>query len=97
MATGFRYADPIASFFVGCMIIGTAWPLTVRSGRSLMVVAPDNVDIKGVREDIERITGADTVHDLHVWAIGESSHSDRAYSSDSKNSIGSLHLTCASF
>lgn len=70
MATGFVYADPIASFFVGCMILGTAWPLVIRSGRDLLVTAPDTIDVKGVREDIERITGSDTVHDLHIWSIG---------------------------
>lgn len=64
------YADPIASVFVGCMIIGTAWPLVVRSGRSLLVSAPDTIDVKGVKEDIERITGPDTVHELHVWNMG---------------------------
>lgn len=71
MATGFKYADPIASVFVGAMIIGTAWPLLVRSGRSLLDAAPDAIDIKGVKEDIERVSGEGTVHDLHVWSVGE--------------------------
>jgi zinc transporter 1 len=70
-ATGFVYADPIASVFVGGMIIGTAWPLLVRSGKNLLNAAPDGIDIRGVREDIERISGSDTVHDLHVWSAGE--------------------------
>lgn len=51
--------------------MGTAWPLLVRSGRNLLNAAPDSVDIKGVREDIERISGPETVHDLHVWSAGE--------------------------
>ncbi|KAK1920615.1 cation efflux protein [Papiliotrema laurentii] len=68
-ATGFKYADPIASFFVGCMIIGTVWSLIMRAGRSLLAAAPDSIDVKGVKEDVERITGAETVHDLHVWSI----------------------------
>lgn len=70
LATGFIYADPIASFFVGCMIILTAYPLVIRSGRSLLAAAPESVDVKGVKEDIERITGEGMVHDLHVWSIG---------------------------
>jgi len=96
MATGFVYADPIASFFVGCMIVGTAWPLIVRSGRSLLVAAPDTIDVEGVREDIERITGPDTVHDLHVWSIGTLLLAFACIlilsDSDSKISIASLHL-----
>jgi Co/Zn/Cd efflux system component len=52
------------------MIIGTAWPLVMRAGRSLLAAAPDTIDVKGVKEDVERITGTDTVHDLHVWSVG---------------------------
>lgn len=36
MATGFVYTDPIASVFVGLMILGTAIPLLIRSGQNLL-------------------------------------------------------------
>lgn len=83
-ATGFVYADPIASVFVGCMIIATAWPVLKRSSRSLLNAAPDAIDIEGVKEDIQRITGEATVHDLHVWSV------------DDKNVVASMHLLHAS-
>lgn len=74
IASGFIYADPIASTFVGCMIIGTAYPLIMRSGRFLLESAPEDIDIKGVKEDVERITGQDSVHELHVWNLSELRH-----------------------
>lgn len=83
-ATGFVYADPIASVFVGCMIIGTAWPILKRSSRNLMNAAPDAIDIEGVKEDIQRITGEATIHDLHVWSV------------DDKNVVATMHLLHAS-
>ncbi|OCF32111.1 hypothetical protein I316_06267 [Kwoniella heveanensis BCC8398] len=79
-ATGFRYSDPIASVLVGAMIISTAMPLILRAGRSLLSAAPQHIDVDGVKEDIERISGKGTVHDLHVWSI------------DAKSPVASLHL-----
>ena len=79
LATGFVYADPIASVLVGGMIIGTAVPLLVRSGRSLLGAAPQHIDVAGVKEDVERISGVGSVHDLHVWSMGESQCSRLGY------------------
>jgi zinc transporter 1 len=70
-ATGFVYADPIVSLLVGFMIIGTAVPLGLRSGRLLLDGVPRNVDLPGVQEDIERITGKFSVHELHIWNLSE--------------------------
>jgi zinc transporter 1 len=53
------------------MVIGTSYPVVVRSGRYLLDSAPEGVDVVGVKEDVERITGPDTVHELHVWNLCE--------------------------
>jgi zinc transporter 1 len=53
------------------MILGTAWPLLRRSGESLFDAVPGSIDVQGVQEDIERISGSKSVHDLHVWSLGE--------------------------
>lgn len=97
--TGFVYADPIASTFVGVMIMGTAWPIISRSGKILLDVAPDGIDMKGVKEDVERISGAGSIHDLHVWSVGQSLlyaygllHYRYSRRLDNKSAIASLHL-----
>lgn len=70
-ATGWEYADPLASLLVGIMIIATAYSLVKRSMRDLLQAAPPSIEVDGLREDIERITGKDSIHNLHVWTAGK--------------------------
>jgi solute carrier family 30 (zinc transporter), member 1 len=71
MATSFIYADPIASAFVGLMILATSAPLVLKSGRILLEGAPIQVDFDGVRQDIARVDGIEGVHELHVWNLSK--------------------------
>jgi solute carrier family 30 (zinc transporter), member 1 len=71
LATGFIYADPIASAFVGIMIVATSLPLVFRSGRLLLDSAPGAVDFEGVGKDIMNITGIEGVHEMHIWNLSE--------------------------
>jgi len=84
LKTGWIYMDPLASLFVGFMIIGTALPLTLRSGRMLAEAAPKDIDLKGVRKDVAALEGVEGVHELHVWSLSQS------------KAIAALHLTVAS-
>ncbi|KDQ58281.1 hypothetical protein JAAARDRAFT_155994 [Jaapia argillacea MUCL 33604] len=72
MFTKFYYADPIASLFVGCMILATAWPLMRASGRFLLEGAPEEIDVEGVVKDVERVKGVEEVHEVHVWSLTQS-------------------------
>ncbi|MFE7385486.1 cation diffusion facilitator family transporter [Streptomyces zhihengii] len=69
MATGWQYADPIASLAIGLMIV----PRTVRLLREtldvLLEAAPKGVDMAEVREHILALPGVEGVHDLHAWTI----------------------------
>lgn len=69
LATGFIYADPIASAFVGLMIVATSFPLVLRSARLLLESAPGEVDFEGVGKDIMNITGIEGVHEMHIWNL----------------------------
>ncbi|KAM3437929.1 hypothetical protein MY4824_003578 [Beauveria thailandica] len=62
------------------MIFLTAIPLTKKAGRILMQTAPEEIDIKDVKEDIEMIPGVDSVHELHIWKL------------DQRKSIASAHI-----
>ncbi|KDQ58805.1 hypothetical protein JAAARDRAFT_34660 [Jaapia argillacea MUCL 33604] len=70
--TGFYYADPLASLFVGCMIMTTAWPLMKTSGRFLLEGAPEEIDMEGVERDVERVKGVEEAHEVHVWSLTQS-------------------------
>ncbi|KAJ4165243.1 hypothetical protein LMH87_006881 [Akanthomyces muscarius] len=74
------YVDPAIGVFIAIMIFFTAIPLTKKAGRILMQTAPEEIDIKDVKEDIEMIPGVDSVHELHIWKL------------DQKKSIASAHI-----
>ncbi|KAM3447376.1 hypothetical protein MY3296_008771, partial [Beauveria thailandica] len=74
------YADPAIGVFIAIMIFVTAIPLTKKAGRILMQTAPEEIDIKDVKEDIEMIPGVDSVHELHIWKL------------DQRKSIASAHI-----
>ncbi len=96
MATGFIYVDPIASTFIGLMIISTSYPLLKRCGVFLLETAPESLDLAGVVEDVERITGKDTVHEMHVWSLSESPSCFTILSDENpvaqKKALATMHL-----
>lgn len=71
MTTSFRYADPIASLFVACMILLTAWPLIRKSGKVLLQSAPDQVDLEGLEKDVASVKNVKSMHECHVWNLSE--------------------------
>jgi solute carrier family 30 (zinc transporter), member 1 len=71
MATGFVYADPIASAFVGMMIVGTSFPLVIRCGRILLDSAPMEINLEGVGQDIRKVAGIEGLHEMHIWSLSE--------------------------
>lgn len=50
------YVDPAIGVFIAIMIFFTAIPLTKKAGRILMQTAPEEIDIKDVKEDIEMVS-----------------------------------------
>jgi zinc transporter 1 len=69
MATRFVYADPMASVFIGFMILLTAIPLLTRSSKVLLEGAPTEIDLKGVEKDLLAIPGVEGIHEMHVWQL----------------------------
>ena len=66
MATRFKYIDPICSVLIGIMILLTSVPLFWRTGRILLESAPVEIDLKGVEQDILRVEGVESIHELHA-------------------------------
>ncbi|RFU74439.1 zinc cadmium resistance [Trichoderma arundinaceum] len=74
------YADPAIGVFISIMIFLTAWPLTRNSGRILLQIAPNEINLEDVKHDIEMIPGVESVHELHIWRL------------DQRKSIASAHV-----
>lgn len=88
LATDFIYADPIASAFVGLMIVATSFPLVLRSARLLLESAPGEVDFEGVGKDIMNIAGIEGVHEMHIWNLTQSKALATVHVVTSSDSLG---------
>jgi cobalt-zinc-cadmium efflux system protein len=70
LATGFDRADPIAALLVAALMLRAAIWLLRASGRVLLEIAPERVDVEEVGLAMAAHPGVVEVHDLHVWEIG---------------------------
>ncbi|MEU9699283.1 cation diffusion facilitator family transporter [Streptomyces sp. NPDC014870] len=69
LATGWQYADPIASILIGLMIVPRTIKLLRETLDVLLESAPKGVDMAEVRAHILALPGVEDVHDLHAWTI----------------------------
>lgn len=69
LITGFTRADAIASLVVVALMLKAAWGLLRDSGRVLLEVAPEGVDLRDVRAHLLDSAHVLDVHDLHVWTV----------------------------
>jgi cobalt-zinc-cadmium efflux system protein len=72
IATGFGRADAIAALFVAALMLRAAIGLLRASGRVLLEMAPEGIDVEEIGNSMARVPHVVEVHDLHVWEIGSS-------------------------
>ena len=68
-AFGWRWSDPLASAFIGLLVIYSSWRLLAEAVSVLMESAPRGIDVDEVRTALAETPGVAAVHDLHVWTI----------------------------
>lgn len=69
MVWGWRLADPVVSAVIACLVIYSAWKLVAESVEILLESTPRHLKISHILDDLGRIPGVLSVHDLHVWSI----------------------------
>ncbi|MDQ3964924.1 MAG: cation diffusion facilitator family transporter, partial [Actinomycetota bacterium] len=67
--TGWRYADPIISVFIGLLVLGSSWKLLRDSVNILLEQTPRGIDANEVGKKMAGVPGVEEVHDLHIWTI----------------------------
>ena len=67
--TGWRIADPIASFTIGMIMTPSIYRLVKGSVNILMESVPEHISPKEVEETLLGIEGVKGVHELHLWTI----------------------------
>jgi cobalt-zinc-cadmium efflux system protein len=69
LLTDFTRADGIAALLVAALMLYAAWGLLRDSGRVLLEVAPQGVDVQEIGMAMASFRAVEEVHDLHVWEV----------------------------
>jgi cobalt-zinc-cadmium efflux system protein len=69
MFGGYRGADPAISVVVGVLILSSSWILIRDAVDILLESTPAHINIVNLREQLGRVSGVGSVHDLHVWTL----------------------------
>ena len=69
-AFGWRWADPLASFVIGGIIIVSSTRLVLDSVNVLMEGAPAHLDTADIRQTLVEMDGVCDIHEFHVWSLG---------------------------
>lgn len=93
MTTGWYLADPIFGAAIGVFIIPRTWKMLKDTAHILMEGVPANLNLQVLQEEMLRIPGVTTVHDIHVWTLtsGLDSMSGHVCVADPKDGIRILN------
>ncbi|KAF8320428.1 cation efflux protein [Clavulina sp. PMI_390] len=64
-------SDPIISLVITVIIFTSALPLVKSASFILLQGVPTSVALEDLREDIRRVRGVASLHELHVWQLSE--------------------------
>jgi cobalt-zinc-cadmium efflux system protein len=69
LTTGWLVADPLVSFFIGGLVLVSAWGILRDTTSILLEASPKGIDTEAVGARLAAAPGVVEVHDLHVWTI----------------------------
>lgn len=69
ITVGADWVDPVASVFIGLLVVGTAYGLLRDTTHVLLEGAPDSLDAAEVERWLNASPGVSSVHHLHLWNL----------------------------
>ena len=69
LVSGYQIADPSISVLVAVLILWSSWILIRDAVDILLEGTPSHINIVSLREQLGRVAGVESVHDLHVWTL----------------------------
>jgi cobalt-zinc-cadmium efflux system protein len=69
LATGWRYADPIAGALIAVLVLVSSWSILYDSVHILLEGTPRGINARELRARLLAVPGVVDVHDFHVWTI----------------------------
>ena len=67
--TGQRWVDPAMSLAVAVVILWGSFGLLKESVLMSLMGVPEGIEPEEVEEELARLEGVETVHDLHIWPL----------------------------
>lgn len=67
--TGWSWLDPVIGVVVAFVILGSTWRLLSESLRLSLDGVPAGIDMQAVLSDLRDVSGVQTVHHVHIWAM----------------------------
>ena len=68
---GWNWADSLISIAIALYLLWLSRGIFVSSLKIIMQFTPDDIDIKEIAAEIEKIPGVRNIHHVHVWQINE--------------------------
>ncbi len=69
LTTRWYLADPIFGAAIGLFIVPRTWKMLKDTAHILMEGVPANLNLQTVQEEMLKVAGVVTVHDVHVWSL----------------------------
>lgn len=67
--TGQEWVDPVMSLAVAIVILWSSIGLFKESAWMSLAGVPSGIDVDEVEDELARLEGVETVHDLHIWPL----------------------------
>ncbi len=72
--TGHSWVDPVLSLGIAALIIWSSISIVRETLNILLEGTPRGISLTDIRTELQKITGVEDVHDLHVWSLGSQTH-----------------------
>lgn len=66
-----NWTDSVFSMAIAVYLLWLSWGIFRSSFRIIMQFTPEEIDIKKIALEIEKITGVKNIHHVHVWQIND--------------------------
>lgn len=72
--TGWYWVDPLVSAGIGFLIVPRTLSLLRESTHVLVEGSPPEIDLGSLRDEVLKLPGVESLHDLHVWSLTSGMH-----------------------
>lgn len=68
---GWFWVDSVMTILIGIYLIVVGYDLLKTATKMLMLFTPEEIDIKEIVEEVEKIPGAAKLHHIHIWNLND--------------------------